>query len=518
MIQTSNDYKSMMAKPIRNRGYISVALGVVNQNAQGDVSYFGGENSYDGTYYSKGDVFRELQNMVTYGSLEQNFAKANGKFTFVPRPSSTYSVLNTGYISNGFADSFKWTFTKEHDIKGLTIEFEPTAYPTEFTITTSGTDGGTYHFTNSNSTFETDTTFGEVSEFLIEIDTMSGGAQFLHIRHILCGVGINFQDDTVESMNLESFVSGISVEVSYKDLNLSVLDVNNTFDVDQTESFINYLEPLQNIKVSVGVDLDNGKKEWLQIANCRLKEWNSKKGKFSFVATDLLTQSDVNYSNMVIQSRTAKSEFQAIFTSMGLTPDDYEIDDNLASVYITNPMEENNYRDCLQILANATRSIVYEDERGIICVEQAFDTYIPPSKVYELNENSIFDIYKTKEAKVKTVKVKIYTYEVEDGEIRLVDDDVWHTEVLGTEGVEKVVENSLISSQAQAELIARWIGDYYSKQKTYDIDWRGDPALQASDYIEMSNQFSDSIVAKIEQNSLSFNGAFRGRLNARQAE
>lgn len=811
MIQTSDAYREMMKKPIRNRGYISVALGVINQNAQGDVSYYGNTEHYGGTYYSKGDIFKELQSSETYGSLEHNFTKANGKFLFVPRENAGNAYYETGYISNGFAQVFEWDFNTEHDIKGLTIEFEPTSYPTAFTIETYGTDGDTYHFTNNSATFETDTTFGNVSEFVLTVDPdyaiadnavkMSGGAQYLHIRRILCGIGVNFQGDTIESAELESFISGISAEVSYKDLSLSVIDAKNAFDVDQTESFINYLEPLQPMAVSIGVDLDDGTKEWFQIAECKLKEWSSRQGKVNFTATDLLAQSETEYSHMVIQSRTAKSEFQAIFADMGLTPDDYEIDDNLASVYITNPVEANTQRDCLQLLANATRSIVYEDENSIIHVEQAFSAYMPPnettittnnvqmiegsyvsknasdeygalvdasknlynpldsdntadwddyeasgapitlfvqdnelaynaqtyeesivenlalfyelgqtgnhrpfdtagdytvslklnrtsaneyvlpsgwlsgsvffgsieiqstnstadsfrlhitqeainsghdpelwvrhealkfkgysgvvqlqiekgttkttyaqykynytpiqitsewddlmpfsqfkarfsivpSKVritayannvqvftdeytptstnfetfdnfgnvnkvlfevlgcapylrigvhdfsighvtpYELSENDIFDIYKAKEAKVKSVKVKIYTYELEDGEIRLVDDDVWYTETLGAEGIDKTVENPLISSSAQAELVAKWIADYFSKQKTYDIEFRGEPALQAHDYIKMSNQFTDSLVVGVETNKLTFNGAFHGQLSARQA-
>ena len=59
MIQTSSAYKEMMNKPIRNRGYISVSLGVVNQNAQGNASL--GENTTR-KYYSKGNLFNDSKN------------------------------------------------------------------------------------------------------------------------------------------------------------------------------------------------------------------------------------------------------------------------------------------------------------------------------------------------------------------------------------------------------------------------------------------------------------------------
>lgn len=812
MIQTSDAYKAMMKRPMRNRGYISVALGVINQNAQGDVDYYGNSYHYGGTYYSKGDIFKELSGSNTYGSLEQNFTKANGNFLFPPRESATAQYLETGYISSNWGQEFQWNFNSEHDIKGLTIEFEPTSYPTAFTIETIGTDGDTYHFNNDSYIFETDIAFGEIHQIVITIDSndevaenatkMSGGAQLLHIRKILCGIGVNFQDDVVESADLESFVSGISAEASYKDFSLSAIDDKNLFDVDQTSSFINYLEPLQPMTISFGVDLDNGKKEWIKVADLKLKDWNSRQGKVSFVATDILTQDEANYSHMVLEQRTAKSEFEAILAHMGLEPDEYSVDDNLASVYITNPIEENTHRDCLQLLANATRSIVYENENGVVCVELTHDAYMPPNDTvvttqntecvlgdcvstytadedgvfvdksdniynpsdannhtelaslvpqdpnttarvyiedniikyeafayeetvftsarfefevgqvdggkpfgkaghylislltnfasendycrYELvtatlafgdevstsyilsdealgievtsaqletgetptltieayglavrgyngeftimiseditttyrgaykydlktptitqswetaipfsqyaidfdttprkirltayNGNTqtfsrdyvptnnhfrgldslgtvnkvklevleaepntkiavqgfalgnvqpypiylhdVFDAYKAREPKVKDIKVRIYTYEVEDGEIRRVDDEVYYTKTIGTEGITKKCENPLISSAGQAETVATWLADYYTKPKTYEVEWRGDPAVQTHDYVKLENKFTNSLVVNIEKNQFSFNGAFHGSVSARQA-
>ena len=84
MIQASNEYKQMMKKPIRNRGYVSVALGVINQKAQGDINYIGTVDN-EKRYYSNGDVTKTNTDFVTYGTLEDDFTKADGKFLFPPR-------------------------------------------------------------------------------------------------------------------------------------------------------------------------------------------------------------------------------------------------------------------------------------------------------------------------------------------------------------------------------------------------------------------------------------------------
>ena len=637
MIQTSNDYKQMMKKPIRNRGYVSVALGIVNQNAQGDVDSYGADEA---RYFSQGDVLKDSSNMISYGTLEDNFTKADGKFVFPPRNTASAQFLNNGFVSATKSEdsNFVITFNTVHDIKGLTVEFEETAYPLSLEVTTyNGQTATSYSFTPDSYKFETNTTFGEIDKIELSCDDMAGGIQAWHIKNVLMGIGMVFQNDTIESAELESFISGISAEISYKDFSLTVLDSNNAFDVDQTDSFINYLEPLQPIAISFGVDLDNGKKEWLKVADLKLKEWNSTKGKVTFVATDLLTQDENNYSHMVLTSRTAKSEFEAIFADMGLSAEDYSISNYLGTVNITNPIEENAHKHCLQLLANATRSIVYEDENGIVHVEDAFDATMLPedtqttltnasyfaytgdylssyptdnagyfnsvrapiitktwselktlsqfkcklsagnenaiivsayangtltfSKVYRftgyefeaydymgavnqvtvtieksnplaqiginfsfsnispytLEQQDVFEVGKAKDAKVKAVKVKIYTYETVDDEIRLVDDDVWYTEMVGAEGVIKYCENPLISNSTQAQKVAKWLASYYTKTKNYDVDFRGEPSLQAHDFVGMENEYAQSLIVNVEKTKITFNGAFHGILEARQA-
>lgn len=367
MIQTSDAYKAMMKKPIRNRGYISISLGVINQNAQGNASL---DENVDRKSYSRGNLFNSTQNNVTYGTLEENFTKADGKFVFLPR--------NDQYMNNGLVvevgEPIVINLGGTYDIKGLTLEFLPTSYPTALTIesdeeTITVSDNTEYLFTTLN-------VLGDTTQITITPTAMSGGNQYVHLKHILMGVGVAFSDDTIEEADMQDFISGISVEASYKELAVSAYDTNSQFDVDNESAFINYLEQGQPISVSFGVDLDDGTQEWFQVLNCRLKEWSSQKGRVRLRATDLLTQSEKLYSHLTNTERTAKSEFEAIFADMGLTPADYHIDDYLGSQTIKNPIEEISHRDCLQLLANATRAIVYEDENGVIQVKGSFNRNI----------------------------------------------------------------------------------------------------------------------------------------------
>lgn len=367
MIEVSEQYKQVMSQPIRNRGYVSVSLGVVNQSAQGSARV---TSSVDA--FSAGNIFENSRDFVTYATMEEDFMTCDGSMVCMPEENQ--------YLPNGIATMTRIVdvaFDKAYPIKGLTIDFG-VLFPTSFKITANGAD---YTFANSSPIFSTETNFGTISGFKITSLGGLGAQRRLRIRSILMGVGLSFSGDNIEGIELEEFVSHISAEASYSDLRVTVFDTKRVFDVDNEDSFMNYLEPLQPIKVSIGLDLNNDSQEWLQIADLKLKTWSSQNGKVVFSATDKLSHIEDEYENLTLTSRTAKTEIVSILTDCGYQADEYEIDDYLDSVYITAPIQRGTHRDCLQTICNAFRSIFYVDENGILQFKANFSEVVSPSEI-----------------------------------------------------------------------------------------------------------------------------------------
>lgn len=369
MIEVSEQYKQVMNQPIRNRGYASVSLGVVNQSAQGSARVTSNVDSF-----SAGNIFASNQDLVTYATMEEDFIACDGSMVCMPEENQ--------YLPNGIATMTRIVdvaFDKAYAIKGLTIDFG-VLYPTSFKITANGTD---YTFANSSPIFSTETNFGTISGFKITSLGGLGTQRRLRIRSILMGVGLSFTNENIESIELEENVSHISAEASYSDLRVTIFDKNKVFDVDNEDSFMNYLEPLQPIKVSMGIDLDvnGGSQEWLQIADLKLKTWSNQNGKVTFSATDKLSHIEDEYENLTLTSRTAKEEIEAILADCGYDVSEYLIDDYLDSVYITAPIQKASHRDCLQTICNAFRSIFYVDENGILQFRANFSEVVSPSEI-----------------------------------------------------------------------------------------------------------------------------------------
>lgn len=666
MINVSSAYKKAMNNQIRDRAYISVGIGIINQNAQED-----GKASGDFAYWSQGSVFDTNQAKIEYATLEEDFFKTDGSMFFVPENNELIQLNNNGLVTSDILSPIRIDFSEYYALKGLTINFG-SAFPTEFMVETSK---HTLTYTNDSETFITMDALGDTNYITITPISMVGGQQRFRIQSVLMGVGLAYSNKQTKNMSLKESVSSISDELPNETLSFSFYDEEGRFDIDDENSFIDYLETMQQVTVSFGVTLENGTVEWNQIATMYLKDWKSQKRQVSLTATDRLAQMEDEYSlGNKIYERTAYSEAESIFADAGLEPDEYFIDEYLNDVILNNPMPVGTHKSCLQLLANACRCIIRQDENGKIMIKANFanvldpedlkveangvaewanlqnvlhgsevvyteltqdfmktdgsmyflpedNSYLKTSYVSEQvsDENGLFEINPSiaitlpaaysyfgltikfdgnppqemiihiyngdtlkestiftgmtletalyheflqfdkmvieftkgypnnrvlinkisfgdlsdyvltrnlmmenpigyKEKRVKAVKVKIFSYQNdEEGKTEEIEGNVFATRILNEVGEMRTLANPLVSTEEHAELLAEWLGNYYANNISYDVKYRGEPRINASDIIHMESEKLSNLQVEITSHSLSFNGAFSGSLELRRA-
>lgn len=370
MISVSNEYKEIMNRPVRNRAFISVGIGIINQNAQED-----GKAKGTFTYWSYGNVFNSNQSRVEYATLEENFMKADGSMLFMPENDELMQLNYNGITTVNILSPIRIDFSEIYAIKGITLVFG-SAYPTEFKIETAEK---MLTYTNSAEKFVTNDVLGDTDYIIITPISMVGGQQRFRLKSVLMGVGLQYSNAQTKSFSHEDYVSPISGELPSENTSFSFYDEENLFNVDDDNSFIDFLKTMQNITISFGIELDNGEVEWHQVATNYLKDWKSQKGVVTLNATDRLSQMEDEYSlGNKIYTRTAYSEAESIFLDAGLQPDEYFIDDYLNDVTLTNPMPVGTHRECLQLLANACRCIIRQNENGRIVIKANFAIVLDP--------------------------------------------------------------------------------------------------------------------------------------------
>ena len=383
MLSASNEYKEHMKRKIRNRAYISVSLGIVNQKAQASA-YASGEYApwSDVTY-----PFNNSKVATQYATMEQNYFLTDGNMYFLPESETDIYLHKKGLTSQNLLEEIIIRYDDKYDVKGLMIEFEINCYPTKFEIIT---EEQTLTYENDSKNFTTTDVVGNTSYIIIRPIEMVGGEQRLRINKITMGIGVSFGNSEISDFTLEEFVHSVSEELPSVSATITILDKDRQFNVDDETSYINYLELEQQTEISIGLELDNGEIEWLDLGSLLLSEWKLSKNTMRFTVKDRFSFWDGTYNGgYEIRQRTLYNDAIDVLTDLGLQADEYEIDECLKDVVIVNPLPEATHAECLQIIANAGRCILFQKTDGKVCIKANFANVLEPTDIsISANEQS----------------------------------------------------------------------------------------------------------------------------------
>lgn len=373
MYNATNQFKNCMKAPLRNRAHIQVSIGIINSLAQSNGEIISALEPWS----NERSIWKANTVGTQYATFEDDFFKADGSQYLLPEPDVDLATYNTdtGVVSEDILGAITITFNQEYDLKGLTVRFGE-FYPTEFTVTV---DGGTFTYTNDSSEFDTSDTYGVTSSMTITPISMVGGQQRLRIEEITMGIGFSFTDEVIKNVTTREDISFISNKISGNTFELTATDLGNNFNVDDSNSYINYLETEQRINVIVGLDLDDGTVEWIQQGVYYLTKW-SKEGINVKLSADnrLAFLTDTYNSGNYIHERTLYDDFIDLMQFANIEIDEYNVDDTLKSITVINPLPSVPVNQALQLIANAGRCVCYQDRNGVIQMMANFSLVVDP--------------------------------------------------------------------------------------------------------------------------------------------
>lgn len=97
MQKVSRAYKESMKSSLRERAYIMISFGLVNQEAQAKATVDNGSYAY---YSNKDNIFGEHIDDTVYATLEEEFTKVDGSMFFLPRATEGGRYYDTGIVSD----------------------------------------------------------------------------------------------------------------------------------------------------------------------------------------------------------------------------------------------------------------------------------------------------------------------------------------------------------------------------------------------------------------------------------
>ena len=93
-----------------------------------------------------------------------------------------------------------------------------------------------------------------------------------------------------------------------------------------------------------------------------------------------------------------------------------------------------------------------------------------------------------------------------------------YTSAINNRGTDTGWNNPLISDYEHCKDVAEWLADYYAAGVEYELDYRGEPALDAGDTIFQENKYVENLKVVVEEVQQTYNGKIGGALRTRRKE
>ena len=95
----------------------------------------------------------------------------------------------------------------------------------------------------------------------------------------------------------------------------------------------------------------------------------------------------------------------------------------------------------------------------------------------------------------------------------------YYSQPVHNRGTEKEWKNPLISFDDHCQEVAKWLADYFASGIEYELDYRGEPAIDCGDVIGQENKYNPDLKTIVEQSQITFkSGVLGGGLRTRRKE
>ena len=397
MIPVSNKYKEFMKDPVRPQGYARISYGIINTEASNNTLEFSGNVDWANPLLINEFSFVEK----TYATFEKNRFKTNlnSSFYIKPKDSSKYN-FKENYVSSVVSKKDKTfennpyievVFDEIEKLYGITLTFDKlgNTYPSDFNITIFNevNDIISYEEIKENNFYQYPYLKEVENAKKIRIEFIKTSTEYQRVRVSNLEYGIyqiftNKNLDQSKKVQHTREISPVSESLSNSKIIFSIINENDDYNILNPQGLWRYVEENQPVKVEFGLDLVGlGKEsdiEWVETDNLILsEEIKATSTSVTFTAQDRFFLLDKIYNSTY---REDKISFYDLIVEVleynDLNEFQYIIDDRLKNIFTNGLIQSNKSNIILQLIANATNSIVFTDNKGRIVVEVAFDPII----------------------------------------------------------------------------------------------------------------------------------------------
>lgn len=504
MIAVSNAWKEIQQRFLLPETHIEIDCTVTEAGVQESATISGTNEAEISNTIS---ALYDTTKTVKYATNELNLWALDGTFTVA---SDTPPYADFGYISNiDSSGSVTVTLPEVHAsaTSGLTINWggRLDEYPTVFTITAKNGDEVVYESTVTDNTAQVSAIFAQLQDYdsiTITVHAWSLPHRRVRLEKLTIGHVLTFYKKDIFSYTHEQTGHLNSGELPKNSITFTLDNTDGRWNPNNPTGMEQYLSERQRLKVRYGLDID-GVVEWINAGTFYLSEWRVPNNglEASFVARDIFEY----LLNETYTGGKSGKLYDLIWDALDSAgvPDDFvtKLDVSLNNHYATIPEGEHTCAEIVQMCANAAGCVVFQDRNGVLHVEPLSKKHsggvIPLTLSYSHPEIEL-----SKPLKNVAVSYGENTYSLP----------------VGSSGETQTVSNPLVSSEAQALMVAEWVRDTLTTRKTVSGEYRADPRLDVFDIVAVSSKYGDLQNVALTDIQYTFNGSFRGNYTGRLLE
>lgn len=523
MQTVSEQWKNAHKQTLLNESFVEVSLNISDPDALARVSSMDNGAAY---ISDTAQVVSEVdKSVVPYCTLEQNLWVLDGSRKAIPES----DFGSNGYVGSELSDDvcvfsgrmplITLNFQQRFDnyIPGITITWSPTynEFADSFVVTAyNGTTVVATKEVVGNRSTKSLVMLDIVGYDRIEVMITKWCLPYHRARVEEIFVGINRVYTKSELFNYThtQSVDPLSTSLPKNEIQFSLNNVDGEYNPYNEQGMSKYLMNRQEVKARYGLKLADGSVEWIKGGTFYLSEWNAKQNGLTadFTARDVLEFMSATYiDDHDLSARTLYDLADKVLRAADLPlmdNGDYRwiIDESLRSITTTAPLPADTLANCLQLIANAGKCVLYQDRDGVLHIEPLrFD--VTDYRIDSFNSYSKSEV--TLGKPIKYVEMKVYFYTMGEKGIESTQGvaGAW----CGESGESITADNPLITDPAWAIEVGRWMGTHLSHRMTLDSSWRADVRLDALDIVTNESKYSTNNM-RMTDVKYTYNGAFRG--------
>lgn len=510
--------------------------------------------------------------------LDGSFALTGDESTleYIPTMNNTLSDINYEFDSDFI---ITLNFATNHSTSGLSIIFDiiNNEYATDFDISYYNSSDVLMQTvsiaSNILNVFADETAISNWRKIIITIKKWSQQYRLAKVNEIYFGLIKEFsnENDELISFKTQEQLDPLGFDIAGNTLTFDINNLNEQFNPLSPNSIYSYVVPQQEIQVFLGLKIASNY-EYINCGTYYLKDIESKddaitaklnaEGLLNFLST-------TKFEKSTLQNISMYDLALEVLQDTNLTSEQYVIDIALQSIIYDCYLPIMSHKECLQAIAIASRSILYENRLGQISIEQlnltpstatidktamfkeAIITRLKALKAIEIEVNSyeisteVKEVGKATINATGTITVKINYTNPSNNVSASLDSGTLNsatyyanlcilnittasaTTTITLEGKEIIntvntqsyttgneqgetysIKNALISESAEADNISNYIITIKSYINEVSINWRGDPALELTDILEsIEHKFGLTNSVILTSSELDFGGA-----------